>query len=412
MKNLLLCLLVSALSVAAGQSRIAFITPEGQLATVDPAGEALTVLSSGEQRLQFPAWSPDGTRIAAVGADLNGGFVHIYEDDVNSSPVEIYRSDRQTPFYLYWSPDSKRVSLLANYPGGIGLFIAEAGQPEQLLTTGSPFYWQWTDNAQQLLIHAGFSGSGSRLGFTSRVADTLEENLAPPGRFQAPGISPSGTFLAYGAVTQRGPELVLSSRPGFGTEALERTVAHNGLVALSWSPINDELAFMSPVQDSRTFFGPIQLLDAETGLLEPLTNNVALAFFWSPDGRYIAYLTPFRQDDDDFAEWDAPQPISTPQYAQQTVQRQAARLSLYVIEVAERSERLVTTFAPSPQFINQFLPFFDQYALSHRVWSPDSDALVFSVIDLEDPSLRVAVIGLDGTQTFVGDGDMPFWNQR
>ena len=411
MKNLWLYLLVLLYSLAAGQSseRIAFITPEGQLATVTSSGEELSLLSSLEARLQFPAWSPDGLRIAVVGSDTEGGFVRLYEDVAGSVPIEIYRSPNQTPFYLYWSPDSKHVSLLANHLGGIGLYLVSEGQPKQLLTTGSPFYWQWTSNSQQLFIHAGFSGSGSRLGFTSRVADTLEENIAPPGFFQAPGISASGDYIAYSAITQRGPELVLSSRPGVAKEALERTVPHRGLVALTWSPVKDELAFMSPAQDSRTYFGPIQLIDAETGLLETLTNNTALAFFWSPDGRYIAYLSPFRQDDGDFANNGVVQVVQNqPQYAQ----RQPTLLSLYIINVAERSERLLTTFAPSLQFLNQFLPFFDQYALSHSVWSPNSDALVFPVIDLTDPSLQVAVIGLDSTQTFVGNGDMPFWNRQ
>ena len=412
MKNLLLCLLVLFGSLAVGQStsRIAFITPEGQLATVDPSGEELSVLSSRGSRLQFPAWSPDGVRIAALGSDTEGGFVRLYEDAEGNVPIEIYRSPNQTPFYLYWSPDSQHVSLLANQQGGIGLYLASEGQPSRVLTTGSPFYWQWTANSQQLLIHAGFSGSGSRLGFTSRVADTLEENLADPGNFQAPGISPSGEYIAYSAITSRGPELVLSSRPDVATEALERTVPHRGLVALTWSPVNDELAFMSPARNSRAFFGPISLMDAETGLLETLTDNTALAFFWSPDGRYIAYLSPFRQDDGDFASNDVVQIAQTNQ--SQYVQRQPTLLSLYIIDVAERSEQLLTSFAPSLQFINQFLPFFDQYALSHSVWSPSSDALVFPVIDLADPSLQVAVIGLDGTQTYVGNGDMPFWNRR
>lgn len=408
MKKLLLCLALLA-SLAAGQSssRIAFITPQGQLATVTSTGEGLSLLSGLEARLQFPAWSPDGVRIAVVGSDTEGGFVRLYEDVAASVPIEIYRSPSRTPFYLYWSPDSQHVSLLANHPSGIALYLVSEGQDEQLLTTGSPFYWQWASNSQQLLIHTGFSGTGSRLGFTSRVADTLEENLAPPGPFQAPGISASGNYIAYSAVTGRGPELVLSSRPGVADDALERTVPHRGLVALSWSPVKDELAFMSPEQNSRTFFGPLKLLDAQTGLLETLTDKTALAFFWSPDGRYIAYLSPFRQDDGDFASNDVMQVVQT-----QSLQRQPTLVNLYVIDIAERSERLLATFAPSLQFLNQFLPFFDQYALSHSVWSPDSDALVFPTIDLTDPSLQIAVIELDGTQTVVGNGDMPFWNRR
>ena len=92
--------------------------------------------------------------------------------------------------------------------------------------------------------------------------------------------------------------------------------------------------------------------------------------------------------------------------AQQNVQNRLF-LDLYVIDVETRSERLVSSFVPTPQFVQQFLPFFDQYALSHRIWSPDSDALVLPVVTDNLP--QVAVFDLDGNVTPIAPGDMPFW---
>ena len=40
-----------------------------------------------------------------------------------------------------------------------------------------------------------------------------------------------------------------------------------------------------------TFFGPLYLWNSETDLIDTLVEDAALAFFWSPDGEHIAYLT-------------------------------------------------------------------------------------------------------------------------
>ena len=49
-------------------------------------------------------------------------------------------------------------------------------------------------------------------------------------------------------------------------------------------------------------------------------------------------------------------------------------------------------------FVNQVLPYFDQYALSHRFWAPDSEAIVLPV----DNDLGVPQI-----TSFLADGSDP-----
>ena len=52
--------------------------------------------------------------------------------------------------------------------------------------------------------------------------------------------------------------------------------------------------------------------------------------------------------------------------------------------------------------------YFDQYALSHRLWSPQSDALVLPIQDGEVN--QIAVIPLNGEPRYLAEGDMPFWS--
>jgi TolB protein len=66
---------------------------------------------------------------------------------------------------------------------------------------------------------------------------------------------------------------------------------------------------------------------------------------------------------------------------------------------------------PSPLFLAQYLPFFDQYARSHRLWSPRSDALVLPALD--DAGVPTLVVfGVDGSATPLVAGDLPAWNVR
>jgi TolB protein len=87
-----------------------------------------------------------------------------------------------------------------------------------------------------------------------------------------------------------------------------------------------------------------------------------------------------------------------------------------VVDVQSGEQTLVSTFEPVDLFVNQFLPFFDQYAKSHRIWSPDSDAIVLPVMRRlpgggKMPRICVAPIDpLRGRLSEIADGIMAFWS--
>ena len=407
-------LLLLFLSAAAAQ-RIAYVTPAGELATLEPDGSQTRVLAEAG-RYQFPAWSPDGERIAVIGADAEGAAVFSVQDAARSEPVRHYSSQREAPIYLYWSPDSQTISFLANRPEvGLALHLAPVSgdNPEEsrLLSTGSPFYWQWTEDAQQLFVHAGLAGENARLGFMAAAEDNLSENLtqnsAVPGLFQAPGISASGDYIAYAELdASQSGRVVLTSRTARGESAeTVREVPHQGLVALSWSPTEDKLALMSPPAAAPHTYGPIRLLDAKTGDLTTLVEEVAVAFFWSPDGTKIAYLSPLS---DEGGGQQARAPMM--QVSTSAQPRAPLLLNLSVVDVASGVSERLTTFAPSPLFVGQYLPFFDQYALSHRLWSPQSDALALPMLAADGATSQVVVVPLQGESRPIAPGDMPSWS--
>jgi TolB protein len=64
---------------------------------------------------------------------------------------------------------------------------------------------------------------------------------------------------------------------------------------------------------------------------------------------------------------------------------------------------------PGELFIGQFLTYFDQYALSHRLWAPDSSSLLLPVVD-RDGTTRIAIMPANGDPVRTIEGAIGFWS--
>ncbi|HSN78640.1 MAG TPA: hypothetical protein VL334_26515 [Anaerolineae bacterium] len=388
-------------------NRIAFVDSVGRLSTVAPDGSDTRLLAAAGAVYQFPAWAPDSSRIAAVGSDGSQGGVYVWADQEGAQRASLYTSGNQPPIYLYWSPDSRQVSFLANDRSSLGLWLAAAdgASPARQIASGQPFYWDWSRNGDRLFIHSGGLGRDARLALLDPGSEQAGDNVASPGLFQAPGVSRDGRYLAYGQVAADNFQVTIEDQ-----DSGERTaVPHVGLAALGWSPTTQHLAWTSPRLDQLTSAGPLRLLDAATGEITTLVQDTVFAFFWSPDGRSVAYLTLGSGAVNPGAARPAGlAALSTAEHAQ----RGRPSLRLSVVDVASGQQRLLSTFRPSAIFLGQFLPFFDQYALSHRIWSPASDALVLPMVDSSGASGIYVVPVASGEAVRVAEGTMAFWSWR
>ena len=44
------------------------------------------------------------------------GTIDVLADESDAEVVEVYQGRSESPFYIYWSPDSQQISFLANHP--------------------------------------------------------------------------------------------------------------------------------------------------------------------------------------------------------------------------------------------------------------------------------------------------------
>ncbi len=384
-------------------NRIAVIDETGGLFTVAPDGSDRRALGAPGVQYQFPAWSPDGTRIAAIGGDGSEGGVYVFDDaaaraggaSVSGVPLTLYPPSGAYPIYVYWSPDGSRLAFITSETADIALRIAPAdgSAPASPIVRGQPMYWDWIDDSH-LLVHSGGSAPDAFVGEVGLDATRSNEIADAPGSFQAPGVSADGLERAFVVVAADGPVAVVAEDR---TRHTRVQAPVDGASSLGWGPAGNLLAFTAPLADNGVPLGTLETLDARTGDTRTLLSGLVVAYFWAPDGRRIAAIRLVLANDQTAS-------LVPPRGAVATA------LELDIVDVPSGDIKLTRTIRLPDLLLGQFVPFFDQYALSHRIWSPAGDALVLPLVD-DVGSSHVTVIPVDGSSPIaIGDGVAAFWS--
>jgi hypothetical protein len=192
-------------------------------------------------------------------------------------------------------------------------------------------------------------------------------------------------------------------------EARDGSARHEARVAaasaLGWSPAGDELAYSDSAEPVGLPVGPLELMDVRSGTSRLLVDGPVVAWFWAPDGRTLAVLRIPLPSDDSVATVPALTAARSGPVAQ------ADRLSLRLLFVDVRTGAIGFQRAVRlPDIVlGQFLPFVDQYARSHRLWSPASDAIVLPLQD-EMGTSHITIVPADGSaERRIADGIAAFW---
>jgi TolB protein len=134
----------------------------------------------------------------------------------------------------------------------------------------------------------------------------------------------------------------------------------------------------------------IRVVEVATGDSRTLVEGTVIAFFWSPDGSRLAYVT---------------------------TNAGGTALQWRVVDAATGEDREVADFFPSSDLLI-WLTYFDQYAYSHQVWSPDSRYLVFAGTLANENAAggrasQVFVLDVDGAEPplALAEGLLASWSQ-
>lgn len=405
--------IVGLVTTVRGSARLVVVDPAGSLSTIDGRGGSTTSHAVAGATFQFPTWSPDGSRFAAVGQADAGIGVYVFEAVTGAgdppAPKIVYESRDQAPFYLYWTPDSRRLTFLTTEPNGLALRMApaDASGPDSILREGAPMYWTWLDG-ERLEVHSGAGGPEAFLGVIGLDDPTVQGEVASTGIFRAPAVSRDGRYRSY--VAGAPARLVVEARDA----SARHEIPVFGIAAFGFDPAGDSLAFIAaddPNEVAALPVGPLRIVDAASGSVRTVLDAAVVAFFWAPDGRTIASLRIDGPGGIEARSVDGAQLASAgrPQPPVDIAQAEGFELHLVFTDAASGTKRSERPVRVSELFVGQLLPFFDQYALSHRLWSPDSTSIVLPLVD--DVGTGLYVIEADGSEPArLVDGVMGFWS--
>jgi len=396
---------------------VVVVGQDGALTDVDAAtGRSSSLTRSGETTIGFPAWSADRKHVAAIRPGANGTDVVVFDaagarSGTPAEPVVLFRNATVGPFYVSWAPDGKAVSFLADDAGGISLRLApsdgsaplDGTGPGSIVRAGNPFYYDWIAR-DRLLAHIG-TGSKAFLGEIGLDGKPVSDALTGPGDFRSAVVSRDRGFEAFVRAKANGrSDVIVAARDG----STERTIPVFGMAAVAFDPVGDTVATIGPTKVPTTQFsipvGPIRLVDANSGATRTLLDGQVVSFWWSPDGRTIAALR-VQAAPKSAASATAGASAGASPSASST----PTEVRLLFVDVASGDVRSESVVRPSQLFIDQFLTFFDQYALSHRLWAPDSSAMLFPVAD-DATGTHVAVLHVNGDEPDAIPGAIAFWS--
>jgi hypothetical protein len=426
---------------------IAVVGNDGSLSLVDTHGGTVVLAPAGDATYAFPAWSPDGGRLAAIRYDATGTAILVFDAakairGQAVEPVVIFRSGSIGPFYASWTPDGKEVSFLADEADALSLRLAPADGsapldgtgPGAKIRTGNPFYFDWIDN-DRLLAHVG-SGPDAFLGEIGRDGTPTGPSVKSPGDFRPAIVSRDGTHIGYvrAAASSEPASVVVAARDGSN----QHSMPVFGTAGIVFDPKGSTMASIGPAKDDGSAFtipiGPLRLIDADTGKIRTLLDGNVVSFWWSPDGRTIAALRVQPIAGEKASPGPAASAPTSPSASQSPAPTESAspgasgaassspgassspapsqppsEVRLVFVDVRSGGIRSQPVVEPGQLFIDQFLTYFDQYALSHQLWSPDSSSILIPVVD-PGGTTHISALSPNGDPALTFDGAIAFWS--
>ncbi len=359
--------------------RIAVLDASGTLTVIEADGSPPTVLAGSDPDVTLvrqPTWSRDGSRIAWVGLDADGTSATVMTAAPDGTQTT-QTSVAAAPFYLSWDPTSARIVYLGgSATADIELGLVDvAAKTTSPIDSGSPFYFSWAPQGKQLLVHVGTD----RLD-QLKIDGTFTPLGDRPGRFNVPVWTADGRTMFYVSDDGGRQRLVAND---VATDRREILTKFDGVITFVVSPDGDRVAYQV-IRDGPALAVPLSVIDRESGTTRRVATEYSPAFFWSPDGTKLLSLRP------------------------EVEERLVFRWNVWEDGSSFSTER----FVPSLELSRDYLQFFEQYAQSMTLWSPDGSAFVYAGQQVEsgEAGIWIQAATIDASPIRVADGVVASWS--
>jgi hypothetical protein len=292
---------------------------------------------------------------------------------------------------MCWSPDGERLAVLVQEANDLYLRVVDSHGHSLTVAQGAPLYFVWEPDSRGLLVRVGQGGQGGQARIVwvrLEGGQALQSPIDRPAAadFRAPAWSTRYDAATFACELEDAAEIVVQHGADAPLTPLTRT---GSAPAFLWNRAGDRLAFSARSPAAGGAYAGLSVYNPDDGSVASLTDDVFMAFFWSPDGRRIVYC----------------------------MGEMGGRMAkLHLLDTASGEQSELGWFRPSRDVL-LMLGHFDQYSQSAHVFSPSGDEIVLAASIAQEqkngsvPTVREIVVRpLTGAEAQVkAHGRLAFW---
>ena len=289
----------------------------GEIYTVNPDGSGRAQVrrpDEDEKRDWYPAWSPDGTRIATTGEVLEPLRDYLSYRLWSGNDIQVFGADGggftrfDTPRQHYsgdvaWSPGGTRIAYASDAVGNGSIYVVRAdGSDGHAILVGESgrgaFHPAWSPDGTWIAVAREVNQDQETDLYLVRPDGTgLHKLLERPGTETGPSWSPDGKTIVFSGSEWRpgesGPRDSIFTVPAAGGEVKRLTTGDHDLDPV-WSPDGTQIALeRSPIVPEGTDERRVWVMDADGSNARPVTDRCGQC---GPDWQRVA---PFGHTPDD-----------------------------------------------------------------------------------------------------------------
>jgi tol-pal system beta propeller repeat protein TolB len=253
-------------------------------------GTGQTKLLEDNRRLSlFPAWSPDGKRIAFVYQEDNSEIYLLNPDDQGQSRLTRLTNDPAGDTHPAWSPDGKRIAFTSDRSGYSEIYTMDpdgSNLTRLTSTQATNNHPAWSPNGQQIAFASNRDGYWQIYVMNADGSQPVNLSNDPQSDDREPAWSPDGKRIVFSTkrVGETNQHLSIMNADGSGRAELTPnppdTGQPNSDFQPAWSPDGQWIAFCSYRDNASE--GEVYIIRADGSQTIRLTTQGGSQPTWKP----------------------------------------------------------------------------------------------------------------------------------